>query len=755
VLTGNGDGTFQSALSFPAGLLPVSIAAADFTGDGTMDLVAADVNANAVSVLLGSALVFSPTSLNFGNVNLGVGSSPQTVTVTNAGASTLTISSIATNPPFSQTNTCGSSLSAGANCSVSVVFTPTAAGTANGSLMITDSAAGSPQSVVLSGNGNGATVSFSPSSLNFGNQTVNSTSAGQTVTMTNIGNATLNITSITASGQFAIAGSTCGTTLTASSTCSFTVTFTPTQTGTVNGNVTLADNGYPSPQSVPLTGVGTQGTVVLSPTSLTFGVQLINTSSPSQAVTLTNQGTAPITITSISNLTSFTQTNNCGTTVGVGASCNINVTFKPANVGTLSGTINVYDNAVGSPQTISVTGTGTQVTLIPNSLNFGSVNLGTTSSAMAVSLTNVGSTAVTVYSSTMGGANPTDFAQTNNCGASVAAGATCVYDVTFTPGGTGVRSATLSINDSGGASPQIVNLSGTGGSQNNGPAVTFNPTGLNFGNQNYKVKSAVSKVTLTNTGSAALTITTIAATGDFAQTNTCPSSLTSGANCTISVTFTPTAVGYRTGSLTVTDNAPDSPQSVPLTGTGVGAVAGLSPASMTFAVQLIGTTSAAQTATLSNTGNAALSITSIVAPTNFAETNNCGSSLAAGATCTVNVTFVPTKTGVLSGSVSVNDNSAGSASQKVSVSGTGTAMNVTPASLNFGSVNLGSTSAAQVVSVTNVSSSSVSITSVTVSGANSSDFGKTNNCPSTLNAGATCTVSVTSPPAAQERVRQR
>jgi hypothetical protein len=120
------------------------------------------------------------------------------------------------------------------------------------------------------------------------------------------------------------------------------------------------DSGYGSPQTVALTGVGTQGIATLNPTSLTFGVQLLNTSSTPQTVTLTNTGNAPITITSISNLTSFTQTNTCGTTVAVGANCTITVTFVPANINTLSGTINIYDNAASSPQTISVTGVGTQ-----------------------------------------------------------------------------------------------------------------------------------------------------------------------------------------------------------------------------------------------------------------------------------------------------------------------------------------------------------------------------------------------------------
>ena len=746
VLLGDGNGTFQPALDFPAGLLPVSLAAADFNLDGLLDLATADVNSNSLLVLLGSTLVFTPTSVNFGTVNLGVSSTPQGVTLTNVGASAVSISNIATSASFSETNSCGSSLSAGGNCSVSLTFTPTGVGSVSGVLTITDSAAGSPQIVALSGNGNGATVSFSPPSLDFGSQIVNTTSAGQTVTMTNTGNTTLNITSISASAQYAIAGSTCGSTLAAAANCSFNVKFTPTQTGTVSGSVIVADNGYPNPQTVSLTGVGSQGVAALNPTSLNFGVQLLNTPSAPQNVTLTNTGTAPITINSITNLTSFTQTNTCGSSVAVGASCTITVIFKPVNINTLSGTINIFDNAASSPQKVSVSGVGTQINVNPSTLNFGPVALGTTSSATAVTLTNVGSNSVSINSVGFTGTNSAEFAQTNTCGTSVGADASCTFSVTFTPAGTGTRTATLSVYDSGGASPQTVNLSGTGSPAGSGPIALFNPASLSFGSQNYKTRSRVMTTTLTNTGSAALTIASIMAGGDYTDTTTCTSSLSPGASCSISVTFTPTVVGTDNGTLTVTDNAPGSPQGVSLTGTGVGAVASVTPTSMAFAVQIIGSTSPAQAGIMTNTGNASLSITSITAPTNFGQTNNCGSSLAAGSSCTINVTFVPTKTGTLSGNININDNSAGSTTQRIAVSGTGTAMYVNPTNINFGSVNLGTTSSAQVVSVTNESSNSVSITSVTLTGNNSSDFAKTNNCGSTLGAGATCTISLSFTP---------
>jgi FG-GAP-like repeat/Abnormal spindle-like microcephaly-assoc'd, ASPM-SPD-2-Hydin/Protein of unknown function (DUF1573) len=746
ILLGNGSGTFQSAVNFPAGLLPVGIAAADFSGDGSLDIAAADANNNTASILLGSTLVYAPTSLSFGNLNLGVSSSPQSVTLANLGANAVSISNIVTSAPFAQTNTCGASLAAGSNCSVSVTFTPSAAGTANGTLTITDNATGSPQTVALSGSGTGATASFNPSSLNFGNQAVNTSSTGQTVTMTNTGNATLNIGSITTTGSFQVSGSSCASTLAVSASCNITVIFDPTQSGPLSGSVNVSDNGYASPQTVTLTGTGVQGNFTFNPSSLTFAVQLLNTTSAGQTVTLTNAGTAPVTISSVITPASFPQTNTCGTSVAAGASCTMTVTFHPTNIGSLGGTINIYDNAPNSPQQISVSGTGTQVSLNPTSLNFGSINLGITSSAMVVTLTNLGSNALTITSSQLGGTNPSDFAEINNCGSSVAAGASCSYDITFTPGGMGGRNATLSINDSGGASPQVIGLAGTGTSQVSGPEGSFSPTGLNFGNQNYNVKSAVSKVTLTNTGSAALAITSISTTGNFADTTTCPSSLAAGANCTISVTFTPKSVGAQSGTVSVLDNAPDSPETVPLTGTGVGALAAVSPGSLSFGVQVIGTSSPSQPVTLTNTGNAALSITSITPPASFTETNNCGSSLAAAASCTINVSLEPAKTGTLSGNLTIKDNAAGSASQSVALSGTGTAMSITPSSLTFGTQNLGTTSAPQVVSVTNKSTSAVTVNSVSFTGTNSTDFAQTNTCGKSLAADATCDITVTFTP---------
>jgi hypothetical protein len=233
----------------------------------------------------------------------------------------------------------------------------------------------------------------------------------------------------------------------------------------------------------------------------------------------------------------------------------------------------------------------------------------------------------------------------------------------------------MSITDNASGSPQSVSLSGTG----TAAAVSLSPTSLAFGNQSVGVTSTAQTVTLSNAGNAPLSITSLALTGtnasDFAQTNTCGGSVAVSGNCTISVTFTPAASGSRTASVSITDNASGSSQSVSLSGTGTAALASLSPTSLAFGNQAVGMTSTAQTVTLSNTGNAALSITSLtLTGTNagdFAQSNTCGSSLAAGANCTIAVMFTPSVASTETASLSIADNASGSP-QTASLSGAGT-----------------------------------------------------------------------------------
>src|SRR5207302_7515416 len=200
------------------------------------------------------------------------------------------------------------------------------------------------------------------------------------------------------------------------------------------------------------------------------------------------------------------------------------------------------------------------------------------------------------------------------------------------------------------------------------PAVTLSSTSVMFGNQGVGTTSPPQSITLTNSGSAPLAITNVTITGDFTQTNDCGASAAAGANCTISVTFKPTALGARTGTLTITDNASGSPQTVALAGTATGPVVSLSTATLAFAAQLTGSTSAAHSVTLNNTGNGVLSITSITTSGDFAQTNTCGSSVAAGASCAISVTFTAAAGGNRTGSLTITDNAADSP-ESVALSG--------------------------------------------------------------------------------------
>jgi len=202
--------------------------------------------------------------------------------------------------------------------------------------------------------------------------------------------------------------------------------------------------------------------VALCPGTLTFETQLIRTASTPQTITLTNSGSATLNITSIDASANFIRRNNCGSSVAVGASCNITVGFLPQGIGTLTGAVTITDNAPNSPQTVSLSGVGTAVTLLPPSLDFGKEPVGTTSPPQTVTFTNYADRALSIHGIRIAGGGTQSFAQTNTCGTSVPAGGSCTISVTFTPMHKYAIRATLEVYDNGGANPQTVALSGTG-----------------------------------------------------------------------------------------------------------------------------------------------------------------------------------------------------------------------------------------------------------------------------------------------------
>jgi len=402
--------------------------------------------------------------------------------------------------------------------------------------------------------------------------------------------------------------------------------------------------------------------IALNPAGLSFPTVSLGTTSQAETVTLTN-GDNVLTITSITitgaDPSEFAYTTTCPvatSSLAAGAQCTISVTFTPTALGVQRASIEISDNAVtGSPQYISLVGSTSSVGITPALVAFGNQQVGVSSAAQPVTITNVGSGAMTITAVTTSG----PFTQTNDCTtAPLVPTANCTVNVAFAPIAPGPDIGALTITDSAPGSPQIALLTGAGVAA---PVASLSTTTLTFPSTTVAATSPAQTITVTNTGGAGLTISNVAATGNFAQTNNCPTSLVGGTACSISVTFTPTAPGNLYGTVVITDNAANSPQTITLSGIGAAApVVSLSATSLTFTSQALGSSSTPQTITMTNTGTAALTIASITVTGDFAELNTCGTGLAPGASCAINVTFTPTVAGSRTGLLTITDNAAGS-----------------------------------------------------------------------------------------------
>jgi len=308
---------------------------------------------------------------------------------------------------------------------------------------------------------------FSPTSLSFGNQTINTTSAPQTVTITNSGTSTVNISSISATEYFEVTATTCGSTLDVGASCTATVTFTPTLGGAITGTLVVNDNATGDPQAVGLSGTGVivYAQVTITPSSLNFGNQAWGTISNPKSVTIKNVSTNN----AVLYFSGFSLTgsgdfgisaNTCGASLAVNKTCKVSLIYFPGLYGAELATLSIAGTVSGSPLTVAVSGTGVEdATLTPASHTFPRTKVGNTSTAHTFTLKNNLSTTLTGISYS----TAAPFAvSASTCGTTLNSKTSCTISVTFSPTATGTTTGTLIVEDNSNSSTLIANLTGTG-----------------------------------------------------------------------------------------------------------------------------------------------------------------------------------------------------------------------------------------------------------------------------------------------------
>jgi len=713
-------------------------------------------------------------ALTFTSREVGSTSATQSITVTNTGATDLHMSSPiligASVSDFSISNNgCSLTLIANASCTINVSFTPSAPGVRSATLSILSDASNGAQLVTLTGNGNEpASALISPSSLTYSTQPTYVGGEVKTVTVTNTGNETLTVTNVTITGanasDFMVLTNWCSTPISAAESCSITLLFSPYETGPRSATLEIDSNAANGVQFVPLTGTGAnRGFGSISPDSLTFPRQEIGTTSGNRVVTVTNTGELPLTVLSVaideeSASDFFISSNTCTTAISAGSACTIAIRFNPIAQGLREATLYIAaDDGRDGAERIALTGTGiapASALVSPSDLTYPSRAIGSISGNKTVTVTNSGGLPLSVTSATITGANASDFViAKNTCTKAVGQGKTCRIGIQFNPTASGARTATLEIDSNASNGMQSASLNGIGAD----PAfASISSDNLTYPSREIGTLSGSRNVTVTNTGGAPLTITSVtiagANTSDFVIfKNTCTKAINAGGACVIGMQFNPSDAGARAATLEIDSNASNGMQSVALNGTGLNpASASITPASLVYAAREIGTTSGAQLVTVTNAGGAPLTISSVTisgesASDYLVSKNTCTKAIGAGNTCVIGIKFNPTTVGTRTATLEIAS-SDHNGSQFIGLTGSGADpafASISSNSLSFPNRAIGTVSGIRTVTVTNTGEAPLTIASVLLGGTNASDFiVAKNTCTKAIGAGNTCTIGI-------------
>lgn len=676
---------------------------------------------------------FSESAVNFGSIAVGLTAGTQTISLMNTGTTPVTINGIAVSTktsgagaadfsmeplpsPYSQgacgyqysatTPTFPYQLSPQTGCSITVSFTPSLASQETGTIAVSDSATGSPQSLSLSGIGQHSVLPLiiDPSNMAFPSQPIGDESGAQSFTIANMGEDVAIIERAYTTGDFAVVdtGSTCeGAKLDPLESCQLNVIFNPTAVGARTGTLNLVDSLSSTVQQFNLTGTGIQatGALVLSQSTLAFPAQARGTTSLGQAIYLSNPGNSPVQINALSTsgdfaISSALQYNNtiCGSDLAPASTCEIQVAFSPTQAsGTESGTLIVHSSVGNLSVALSGTSlaTTTALHLSPVAVGFGGVKIGTVASqvnGITVYIDNTGTQPITFPTLpriTASGSTPAgDFSvssgscyeylpYSNNLATPPAlpAGQSCTMLVAFAPTILGAEKATLQLTDSAGT--QTVALSGT--SVAAAPAVTLQPTVLAFPQQpngTAAINDYNFEVYLYNNTPQALKISSVAVTAgssDFSvssEYSSCANvALSANTSCTTVFTFHPSALGYRTGTATFKDST-GKIYTAALAGYSSADTHGalLTPQDIILPASSLLTPhytsyQAPTYAVLTNTGNTPLKIgtisgTNLSSTSDFSLVGSCsGVTIAPGTSCNTGVIFQPKAIGARTGTM--------------------------------------------------------------------------------------------------------
>jgi uncharacterized repeat protein (TIGR01451 family) len=732
----------------------------------------------------------APSVVGFGSIPVGSSSSPQTVTVTNTGNAPLVIGTFHTAGTdydqftISSDNASGKTLAAGENATLQVTFNPLSAGGKIAGLEVSSNDPDKPTtSITLTGTGLVPNISVSPSTLNLGLVPVGSSSAPGVITVTNIGEALLNVGTVQIaggdSGYFSIeSDNVSDKSLAIGASANISVRFNPTVAGVKGAQVVIPSNDPDTPAYATIYGEGIEPDIDVNPTEIDFGSFEVNHTSPARVVTITNSGTDNLTIENITIIGmnpgdfNIISDNASGETLIPDASANVSVQFHPTTTGDKEAKLRIPSNDPDEdPVDVDLYGTGmpepvADIEVTPEFITFSPpVYLGEISGPEAVMIKNVGTANLTIGTISTGGTNPGDFiiSSDNASGKTLPPGTATTVQVIFKPTAAGSRTGKLQIPSNDPDEIQVdVTLTGTGAGI---PKMQVRPTFINFGAIQVGTSSPARTITVTNTGTGDLPIDNVELwdypTPHFKiiSNNASGKTLAPGESANISVKFSPTTTGDKDAYLIIESYAPPyyPYRYVGLYGTATEApqpYLHISPTWVDFGTVPEGTSSTPRVITITNIGGADLHVYTLILEgpdtTHFSIIEDHASNqwIAPGASVNFSVQFSPTTTGPKWTYIWVDSNDyysypfvdfIGNADPSLKPD-----ISVEPDSIDFGDIPVGSASPAETVTISNDGNKDLVIGTITVIGGDAGQFTilSDNASTETLAPGVSANVSV-------------